>query len=618
MMNKMTIRTVTFWLATRRVTTGLTVVLACGGGANVYGQVSFDTRDVVETLASDEMEGRLTGTDGTRRAADEIIRRLTAIGAVPLPGLDGYTLPFGFTAGVTDGGTRLTATSGDGLEGKNWATDEVRALSFTEAGSVSGPLVFAGYGLTVPETDGFSYDSYATLDVQDKIVLVLNYFPEDTEGELRGTLARYSGLRYKAMAARERGAAGVLVVTGPRSPNAGSLVAMTFDNAISGSGIHAASVTGEVAAALVAATGRSLSDVQSDFDTGNPHVTGFDLEVDVTLEARVERERRTGYNVAAMLPATVTSEVDKPFVILGAHYDHLGRGRGGGSLARGDEAGQIHNGADDNASGVAAILSAGTALAEISRTRTVVLAFWSGEELGLLGSADFVESSPIPMDDVAAYLNFDMVGRLTNNTLSVQAVGTSPVWTPLVEELNQSLSLGFNLQFVSDPYLPTDVGSFNTVDVPSLAFFTGSHDDYHRPTDDAETLDYDGLDRIAALGQAVAAHLVTDADAPPFVKVERAATQGVQTVMRIFTGTIPDYTEGADGLLLSGVVGGGPAEAAGLQGGDVIVELAGHSIANIYDYTYALDLLRVDQPAPVVFMRGDVRHETEIVPEARQ
>ena len=616
---RMTIETATSWRAGCYVVAGLTLWLVCAAGRDLQGQVRFDTREIVETLASDEMEGRLTGTDGTRKAAAKIIQHLEAIGAVPLPGVDGYTLPFGFTAGVTDGGTRLTATAGDGAESMSWGTDEVRALSFTDTGSVSGPVIFAGYGLTVPETDGFSYDSYATLDVQDKVVLVLNYFPEDTEGELRGTLARYSGLRYKAMAARERGASGMLVVTGPRSPNAGALVAMTFDNAISGSGIHAASVTGEVATELLAATGRTLTDVQAEFDTGNPHVTGFDLPVQVTLEARVERERRTGYNVAAILPATNTSEVEKPFVILGAHYDHLGRGRGGQSLARGDEAGQIHNGADDNASGVAAILSAGAGLTAMSRNRAVVLAFWSGEELGLLGSADFVESSPIPMDEVAAYLNFDMVGRLTNNTLSVQAVGTSPSWQPLVEELNQASGpLAFSLQFVADPYLPTDVGSFNTVDVPSLAFFTGSHDDYHRPTDDAESLDYDGLDRVAALGLAVAERLVTDIDPPSFVKVERAATQGVQTVMRIFTGTIPDYTEAAEGLLLSGVVGGGPAEAAGLRGGDIIVELAGRSIANIYDYTYALDLLRVDQPAPVVFMRGDVRHETDIVPEARQ
>jgi hypothetical protein len=562
------------------------------------------------------LEGRLTGTTGSRGAADFIITQLEAIGAKPLDGQDGYRLPFQFTAGISDTGSELSV-SGLGVAATLWAGDDVRALSFSDSGTVSGELVFAGYGLSVPETDGFSYDSYATLDIQDKVVLILRHFPEDTEGELRGTLSRYSGLRYKAMAARQRGAAGMVVVTGPRSPNAGALVPMTFDTALSGSNIHAASVSGDVGAALIALTGQTLEDVQASLDSGNPHVTGFDIpDVEVTLQTEIEREQRTGYSVVGVLPVTESVELEKPYILLGGHYDHLGRGTGGNSLARENEAGEIHNGADDNASGVAAILSAGARLAQLERQRAIILAFWSGEELGLLGSADFVESSPVPMQEIAAYLNFDMVGRLTENRLSVQAVGTSPIWTELVEELNETLA--FDLQFVTDPYLPTDVLSLNQAEVPSVGFFTGSHEDYHRPTDDADTLNYEGLNRIADLGAALAERLTTRFDPPVFVKVEQTAQQGSQTAMRIFTGTIPDYTQEAEGLLLSGVVGGGPAEAAGLQGGDVIIELAGQSITNIYDYTYALDLLRVGQPTPVAFMRDGERMEAELIPEARE
>ncbi len=577
--------------------------------------VTFDTRMLVEALASDELEGRLTGTTGSRKAADFIVAKLEAIGATPLPGADDFRLPFQFTAGVRDGGSQVSVR-GTVADETTWGDSEVRALSFSENGAVSGELVFAGYGLSVPETDGFSYDSYATLDVKDKVVLVLRYFPEDTEGELRANLAKYSDPRYKAMAARQRGAVGLIVVTGPRSPNAGELVPMTFDTALSGSNIHGVSVSGGVGDALIGLTGQALEDVQASLDTGNPHVTGFDIPgVHITLETTVEREERTGYNVVGLLsPGDGT--VDKPYVLLGGHYDHLGRGTGGNSLARGDESGQIHNGADDNASGVAAILSAGARLAQLERARGVILAFWSGEELGILGSADFVTSSPVPIDQVAAYLNFDMVGRLTDNKLTVQAVGTSPTWTPLVEELNTAAA--FDLQLITDPYLPTDVTSFDQVDVPSLGFFTGSHDDYHRPTDDADALNYEGLERIADLGVAVAERLATQTEPLEFVRVERGAQQGSQTVMRIFTGTIPDYSQEADGLLLSGVVGGGPAEAAGLQRGDVIIELSGQSIANIYDYTYALDLLKVGQPVAVVFMRDGETMNTELVPQARQ
>ena len=600
----------------RKVLIALCLISLAGCGADSSEPVTFDIRVLVQDLASDELEGRLTGTAGSMKAADYIVARLEAIGATSLPGSDDFRLPFPFTAGVRDGGSRVTVNSA-GADVRTWQEEDVRALSFSDNGSMSGELVFAGYGLSVPQTDEFSYDSYTTLDVQDKVVLVLRYFPEDTEGELRGTLSRYSAPRYKAMAARQRGAVGLIIVTGPRSPNAGALVPMTFDTALSGSNIHAASVTEEVGAALMAPTGQRLGEVQASLDTGNPHVTGFDIPgVEVTLETQVDREERTGHNVVGLLPATTSTGFEKPYVILGGHYDHLGHGTGGNSLAREDEAGEIHNGADDNASGVAAILSAGARLAQVERDRGVILAFWSGEELGLLGSADFVRTSPIPVDQVAAYLNFDMVGRLTDNRLSVQAVGTSPGWTALVEDLNGTLA--FDVQFVSDPYLPTDVMSFDQVEVPSLGFFTGSHEDYHRPTDDASTLNYDGLDRIAQLGSAVAERLATRVAPPEFVRVEQSAQQGSQTVMRIFTGTIPDYTQEANGLLLSGVVGGGPAETAGLRGGDVIIELGGQSIANVYDYTYALDLLRVGQPTSVAYMRDGQRMETELVPEARQ
>ena len=569
-------------------------------------------RSNVEVLASDAFEGRLTGTEGIRRAADHIIAELEAIGAVPLPGSEGYRSPFEFTGRTSDGGTSLSI---DGAAARVWDDrTAVRALSFSESGAVSGPLVFAGYGLVVPETDGFSYDSYATLDVTDKIVVALRYFPEDAEQDLRSTFSRYSSLRFKARAARQRGAAGLIVVTGPRSPNAGALAPMTGDTAVADSGIAAASITGRVADALFELLPeKTLEDAQRELDSGNPHVAGFEIPAEATLDAQVVRERQTGYNVLAYLPPTSGVSHAKPYVVLGAHYDHLGWGADGNSLAGSDEAGEIHNGADDNASGVAAVLAAGKELAGTERARAVMLSFWSGEELGLLGSAAFTEGSPVPLDQIAAYVNFDMVGRLRDNKLSVQALGSSSVWPGLVDEVNAAFD--FELQHVSDPCLPTDTMSFNLAEVPSLALFTGSHEDYHRPTDDAETVNFPDLDRIARYGAAVTARLLAEPEPPDFARFE---CTGGQMAIRLYTGTIPDYASEMDGLLLSGVTAGGPAERAGLRAGDVIVALAGQSIANVYDYTYALDLLKVGEPAAVSYMRDGERIETELVPEARE
>jgi hypothetical protein len=470
----------------------------------------------------------------------------------------------------------------------------------------------------VPESQGFGYDSYATLDVKDKVVVVLRYFPEDADQQTRGILSRYADLRYKAMAARQRGAKALVVVTGPRSPNAGLTVPMTFDTALAGSGIAAISVNGAVASALFRAS-KPLADVQKEFDSGNPHVAGFELPgVTVTLKAAVVRERRTGRNVVAYLPATApVAGVHKPWVVLGAHFDHLGRAAHSGSLASRDDAGRAHLGADDNASGTAAVLAIAGALAtQPTRRRHLLVGLWSAEEIGLLGSAVFIATPPVPVDQIAAYVNFDMVGRMQENKLVVQATGSSPVWASILERAN--VAAGFDLTLQPDPFQPTDVSNFNQAGVPSLSFTTGGHTDYHKPSDTADKITYDDLDRVASFATAIARRLMDLDPAPQFVKVEQSTQTASRTGVRVFTGTVPDYAATVKGLLLGGVVGGGPAEQAGLQKGDVIVEIAGQAITNIYDYTYALDLLKIGQGVKVVYMRGAERRETTLTPAARR
>ncbi len=591
--------------------------------AALLADTEAELRRHVEYLASEELEGRLTGTGGERLAADYLAAELEKLGAKPLPGTDGFRLAFEFTAGSSDAGTVLRLTAGE--EEEEWTgTDSVQALSFSDSAEVSGPLVFAGYGLVIPESQNYPYDSYATLDVEDKIVLVLRYFPEEVDQETRGILSRYSGLRYKAMQARERGAKALVVVSGPNSPNAGEVVPMTFDTAISGSGIAAASISGAVGERLLARAGKTLEQAQKAFDDGNPHVTGYDVPgVEVTLDVKVVREKQTGHNVVAMLPASAPagtdgddSEVDKPWVVFGAHYDHLGRGAGGNSLAKKEEAGGIHHGADDNAAGVAALLEAGRRLAGGERRRNVVLAFWSGEELGVLGSAKFLQDPPVPADEIAAYVNLDMVGRMRDNKLTLQAVGSSSAWPGLIEQAN--VPIGFDVATGEDPYLPTDSTSFNQASVPTIHFFTGSHEDYHRPSDTADKINYEDLERVARFGALMVGKLANLEAAPDFVKVEPKTEQGGgRDTVRAFTGTIPDYTTEVEGLRLSGVIGGGPADEAGLREGDVIVELGGQTIANIYDYTYALDAVKIGEPTKVVFLRDGERMEVTITPRAR-
>lgn len=574
----------------------------------------------VETLASPKMEGRLTGSAGEKLAADYLISELEKMGARPLPGTTGFRMPFTFTAGSKDGGTRIAITRADQAEGSwNFAgTANISALSFSDSAVATGDVVFAGYGLVVPDSQNFGYDSYQGLDVKDKIVVVLRYFPEDADQKTRGILARYADLRYKAQAARQRGAKGMVVVTGPRSPNAGAVAPMTFDTAIAGSGLVAVSISGDAAAPIFAAAGKPLEAVQKELDSGNPHVAGFAIpNLQITLDAKVIREQQTGNNVVGYLPATTPATgVSKPWIAAGAHFDHLGRGGAGNSLADKNEANAIHHGADDNASGTATVLAIGEAFSKQPRKRNLVLAFWSGEELGLLGSNAFVTRPPVPIDQIAAYLNFDMVGRVSDNKLTVQATGTSGMWPKLLEQAN--VAAGFDLTLQEDPYQPTDVSSFNGVSVPALTFFTGAHQEYHKPGDTADKINYEDLDRVAQLASAIVRRLMDADEAPQFIKVDQKMDSGGRTGLRLFTGTIPDYATDVKGLLLGGVIGGGPAERAGLQKGDVIVEIAGQTIANIYDYTYALELLKIGQPAKVVYMRGGEKRETTLTPAARK
>lgn len=583
------------------------------------------TRTYVQTLASDRFEGRLAGTNGERLAGDYLIGELQKIGAKPLPGTTDFRLPFEFTAGTKDGGSSIEfGGTGAGFScggGASAGGACVRALSFSDNGDAEGAMVFAGYGIVVPDGQGFAYDSYATLDVKDKVVLVLRYFPEDAEPKTKQVLARYADLRYKAMAARQHGAKAMIVVTGPHSPNAGELAPMTFDTALAGSGIVAVTVTGSVVDRMFAASipGKTLDEAQKALDDANPHVTGFALpNITAKVHADVVREKKTGNNVVAYLPATTpVGTLPRPWVAIGGHYDHLGHGEAGNTLATNDDAKRTHHGADDNASGSAATLALAATLSTQPRHRNILIAFWSGEELGLIGSGAFAQSPPVPLDQLAAYLNFDMVGRMQDNKLTVQATGTSKTWARIIEQAN--IAAGFDLQLQEDPYQPTDVATFNGASVPCLSFFTGNHADYHKPSDTADKIDYEDLDRIVDFAAAILRRVEDVNEPPAFTKVEQKMDSGGgRAGVRVFTGTIPDYATDVKGLLLSGVIGGGPAEQAGLQKGDVIIEIAGQTIANIYDYTYALDVLKIGQPAKVIYMRNGERKETMLTPAARK
>jgi Tol biopolymer transport system component len=611
-----------------------------------------ELRTFVEALTSEPTEGRLTGSGGEKIATSYVARVFRSMGLEPAGDNGTFFHEFGFTAGVSLGSdNRLEVHSAAAPDPRAFVLEtDWRPLSFSQVGAIdASEVAFAGYGLVAPARDGQpAVDDYAHLDVTGRWVIVLRFMPEGLDAEARQRLNRHSSLRYKTMIARDKGARGILFVSGPDSKVRSELVGLRFDASQSGTRIAVASLSDATADSLIrAGSDHNLADLQGALDR-QIQMPGFVL-ADVRLSASIDiqQQRKKGRNVIARLPAAVQPEADETrpaAILIGAHVDHLGHGIDASSLARGAEHGQVHPGADDNASGVAALLEIADHLAHeqaegrLANTREIVFAAWSGEELGLLGSAAFAAREVERLEEsrlrngqekkadahhedlsprFAAYLNMDMVGRLRDE-LAMLGVGSSPVWVSEIEQRN--VPIGLPIVTVADSYLPTDATSFYLRRVPILSAFTGSHEDYHTPRDGAEQLNYEGLADIAQLISDISASLAAAPEAPAYV-ASTGPGQGLPRAgLRVYLGTIPDYTnsEGQPGLKLSGVAAGGPAEQAGLRAGDVVIEVDGRHIENIYDYTYSLDALKVGVPVKIVVRRGSSQTAVMLTPASRE
>lgn len=319
-------------------------------------------------------------------------------------------------------------------------------------------------------------------------------------------------------------------------------------------------------------------------------------------------------------------------IVIGAHYDHLGRG-GSGSLAANST--EIHHGADDNASGVAAIIElARQFVRERNNKRTIIFIAFSGEESGLFGSKFYVENPVFPLDKTIAMINLDMVGRLTDNKLTIGGIGTATEWKNILEAKNgaeiRSILSGsivgpetgskfpdlFALQLNEDGFGPSDHSSFYGKKVPVLFFFTGTHNEYHKPTDTADKINYAGENTIVNYIYSVV-KAVDDNPQRPTYAVAKSSNTGGRTGFNISLGTIPNYSDSTDGMLLDGVRDGSPAAKAGLKTGDKVVKLAGRDIRGVYDYTDTLVDMKAGEEYEVVVLRDGERMTFKMVPAKR-
>ena len=538
-------------------------------------------------LASDELEGRMTGTPELYKAAHFLKKEFESYGLKPL--FDGsFFQEFPFMEKLELGDNELTFVT-NGTEKSFELSKDFTALGFTDNKEVNGNLVFAGYGITAKD---LNYDDYANIEVKDKIVIVFRNHPDMKTPHSK--FDQYSSLRYKTTTARDQGAIGIIFIN-TKDNKEDVLVDFKYDNAAKITGISALSAKRECFSFI------SPLDIQNQIDsTLTPKSFLVESGINAEISTEVNEVRGTSINVGAYLDAGNEKFKDE-YLVLGAHFDHLGWG-GDNSLYMGEPS--IHNGADDNASGTTGLLELAEKFASIKNQldRKIVFIAFSGEELGLLGSSYVVNNFPLPIENDITMINMDMIGRLNDkNDLIVYGTGTSSKWKNILDDKND---YDFNLTFNDEGFGPSDHSSFYGKKVPVLFFFTGTHSDYHKPSDDADKINLAGQEKLLKYVYDVALTIANSETRPDYISVERKDT-GKMTGTKVYVGTVPDFAGEVDGYKLGGVTDGSPAAKAGLQAGDIITQFGEKKISNIYDFTYALGNYVPGDKVKVLVKRGE-------------
>lgn len=564
------------------VVAGPVAAQSCPNPAELIGELEGSMAHV-RYLADDLLEGRGVGSRGARCAADYIADQFAAIGLEPAGDGDSYFQAFPIRKGAEAGAHNMLEIEGTTLTlGQDWVP-----VGFSASGSASGPLVYGGRGVSSP---GTPEDQYARMDITDRVV-VMDW--GDPDAPNRTTLRSTTHFKATVSAGRDAAALIVLLPDGMELPD----IATEDRNTVS---IPTVVVAGEQAEAVREAA------------EAGAHAS---LATDVT-PSMVDAN-----NVVAILPGSDPARADE-YVVIGAHYDHLGFG-GGGSLAPDRFA--VHNGADDNASGTAAVIEIARAFANgPAPARSLIFMAFTGEERGLWGSEFFAQNPTVDLDGAVAMLNLDMVGRVDDDRVTVYGFASADEWDGIVDAANAELEAPLRVGKAPDAFGPSDHTSFAARDIPVLHFFSNTHPDYHRPSDDWPKINQDGLDRISELTERVARRLATASDRPVvwLAQEEEAPPHGVaasgdqsatSAYGGVYLGSIPDMTPRESGMRLTGVREGSPADIGGLQAGDVIVEFGGQEITDIYSYTYALQAHAPGDEVQIIVEREDERVTLRVV-----
>jgi len=580
--------------------------------------------DYVKYLASDELKGRGDGTPELDKAAEYIADHFRQLGLKPAGDSGTYLQHFMMTVGAKLGPRNSVAYQFGARPVILAVKQDFAPFSFSENATLQAPIVFAGYGITAPE---YHYDDYTGIDAKGKIVLVLRHEPQenDEKSVFAGTqFTTHAEIVNKAINARNHGALAMILAndTGNHPGESDELIRFGELAGPEAMKIAALQVKTVIADDWLKPSGHTLEELRQaiDKDLSN-HSFALDASRQVSLTVDVERVRKQVANVLAQFRGR-EPELSKQCIVVGAHYDHLGLGDQH-SLAPG-LIGQIHHGADDNASGTAGLLELASGLTHSGwkPAHTVVFASFAGEESGLLGSTYYTAHPACPMNASIAMLNMDMIGRISHNRLYVGGLGTSPGFPKLVEEANRTNPMGaFELSTSASGYGASDHMAFTVREVPVFFFFSGLHSDYHKPSDTWEKVDATDGARVVSLVAGVIEELDQLAEKPQHVRVAQPATAAVGGGgggYGPYFGSIPDFGQEHGGVKFADVRDGSPAGKAGFKAGDVMVEFDGKKIDNLYDFTYALRTHKPGDKVMVIVTRGEQRIAREVTLEVRK
>jgi hypothetical protein len=571
----------------------LSILYACSGNRIDEPAITAgELQEHIEYLASEELKGRLPGTEGDLESAVYIRDLLASWGLVPATG-DGMQ-DIEIVASLEAGENNKLV-----IDNENISKDKFMPLAFSASAAHEGEAVFAGYGFSI-ESDTLIWDDYENIDAGGKWVMILRADPE-IDNAMSG-FAQHSADRDKVMLAKDRGAAGVLMVSGEKLDPRDE-----FEDLSRGeysTGIPVFRIKREIANAIIKGENTTISDLEEKLNnTFSPH--SFETSSIIDGKAELIEQKITSHNVLMVLPGNDPILKDE-FIVIGGHYDHLGMG-GPGSSSRAPDTIAVHYGADDNASGIASMLEiAERFAAEKSNARSILFAAFAAEEMGLLGSKYLVDNMPVEAAKVNAMINLDMVGRLKETRqLQIGGVGTAKEFRDIISRHTDTLVLKPSLS--EEGYGPSDHSSFYGKDIPVLFFSTGAHLDYHTPYDTPGKINYSGLVNVSDLVYLISEELAGRSEKLAFMEAG-PKTQSNRGMGRggVTLGIMPDFAGNVkNGLRADFVTPGRPAALGGMKKGDIITAINGKPINNIQDYMYRLSELNAGETIQVEIMRDN-------------